>query len=136
MKTEKNKILSLLLYLTGIHSFIVGLGLIFLPLSIFEFLGFHHEVERFFPAQGGVFHLLMAVCYSSAAHNLLKNEQLVIFSVIVKSGATIFLLIYFIFIDPVALVFLSCVSDFTLGLLIYIFYNRLKKIGFFSQDKL
>lgn len=112
-----------LLWLIALHSFLVGLGLIFVPNTFLEYLGYGKCVENFFRTQGGVFHIAMAIGYSLAAYNSKKNECLVIFSIIVKFLATIFLFSYFIFINPLLVILLSGISDFIMGILILSFYQ-------------
>jgi len=134
MKINFEKSLQLFLNLVAIHSISVGIGLIVIPFSALNYLGFHGEAERFFPAQGGVFHILMAACYLLAARNLRKNEPLVYFSAFVKFGATLFLLLYYLFSESILLLLFSCVTDFIMGLVIYLLYKQLKSDGYFMSD--
>jgi len=53
-----DKLLSTVLWLVAVHSITMGLVLITQPAVFMELAGFSPECERFFPAQGGVFHLL------------------------------------------------------------------------------
>lgn len=101
MKILKNNVfknpdilLSTILWLVAVHSIAIGLALIIQPAVLMEWSGFGSEYERFFPAQGGVFHLLMAVAYVMGAMNSKKYHYLIVFSIIVKVVATTFLLIY------------------------------------------
>ena len=101
MKILKNNVfknpdilLSTILWLVAVHSIAIGLALIIQPAILMEWSGFGSEYERFFPAQGGVFHLLMAVAYVMGAMNSKKYHYLIVFSIIVKVVATTFLLIY------------------------------------------
>lgn len=127
--TGWSKYLSIFLWLVTIHSFFVGVGLIFLPDSVLEFFGYNECTERFFPSQGGVFHIAMAVGYAMAAYNLKRYECLIIFSIVVKFIATIFLFVYFFFINSIWLVVLSGISDFFMGVVILILYSSIKRVG-------
>ena len=127
MKLKVEKAISVFLWLVALHSFIVGVCLILLPSSVFEFLGFNPSFDRFFSTQGGVFHIIMSVCYAMGAYDLKKFLALVIFSFIVKFIAAIFLLLYFILISSQLLIILSCISDFAMGLIIFILYIKLDK---------
>ena len=129
---KSDKILSLFLWLVAIHSFLVGIGLIFLPSSAFEFLGFNPTFDRFFSTQGGVFHIAMAVCYAMAAVDLIKYKQLIIFSIIVKFIATVFLLSYYLIINSQSLIILSAVSDFLMGIVLLYFFLLLNKDFYFN----
>ncbi|MGD9486405.1 MAG: hypothetical protein AB7W47_00135 [Calditrichaceae bacterium] len=124
MKLFKNaeSRLSLVLWAIALHSFMVGLGLIMQPPVIMKLFGFKSCGEHFFPAQGGVFHIVMAFAYAMAAGNLQKNRALVIFSIGVKAAATVFLLIYFFVIESIWMVLLSGIGDGIMCLLIYVTY--------------
>lgn len=122
MEIIKNprKRLSLLLILIAIHSFCVGVGLIVRPAELMQLFGFGLCYERFFPTQGGVFHIVMAVGYLMAAYNVDENHSLIIFSIIVKIMATVFLFTYFIAVEQIWLVLASGFSDGVMGIAIYV----------------
>ncbi len=127
MDYEKiTRFLSLFLWLVALHSLVVGVGLIIMPASLIDFLGYESCAERFFPSQGGVFHIAMAVGYAMAASNLDRFECLIVFSIVVKFIATIFLFTYFIFFNTIWLVLLSGLTDFSMGLIILVLF-RLRK---------
>jgi len=132
MTPKVDKILSVFLWLVAIHSFLVGIGLIVLPTSVFEFLGYQSTFDRFFSTQGGVFHIIMAVGYAMAGYDTKRFECLIIFSIIVKLIATVFLIIYFIIISSQLLIILSGISDFMMGLVILFLYKKLKLEAFFK----
>ncbi len=127
--TDWSKYLSIFLWLVTIHSLFVGVGLILLPDSFLDFFGYNECTERFFPSQGGVFHIAMAVGYAMAAFNLKRYECLIIFSIVVKFMATIFLFTYFIFVSSIWLVLLSGISDFLMGSIILLLYRFEKSAG-------
>ena len=132
MTPKVDKILSVFLWLVAIHSFLVGIGLIVLPTSLFEFLGYQSTFDRFFSTQGGVFHIIMAVGYAMAGYDTKRFECLIIFSIIVKLIATVFLIIYFMLISSQLLIILSGISDFMMGLVILFLYKKLKLEAFFK----
>ena len=76
-----DKLLSTVLGLVAIHSLAMGLTLIAQPAVLMEFLGFSPDCERFFPAQGGVFHLLMFVVYLMGAIHIEKYHYFIVFSI-------------------------------------------------------
>lgn len=129
IQNNSTKLLSIFLWLVALHSFAVGVGLIVLPLSLLKFFGYGVCAERFFPSQGGVFHIAMAVGYAMAAYNLKRYECLIIFSIVVKFMATVFLFTYFILVSSIWLVLLSGISDFLMGLIILILYRFAKSAG-------
>lgn len=116
------KKLQLFLWLVSLHSLIVGIGLIVAPGEFLEFLGYHKCQEHFFRSQGGVFHIGMAIGYAMAAYDPKKFECLVIFSVIIKTVATVFLSLYALLAAPIAIIILSAVSDFILGTVVFVLY--------------
>ena len=136
MNHKTDKLLTVFLWLVALHSFLVGIGLIVLPASVFEFLGYKTTFDRFFSTQGGVFHIVMAVGYAMAGYDKKRFECLIIFSIIVKFIATVFLIMYFIMISQQLLIILSGISDFMMGLIILFLYRKLNEEQFFISDKL
>ena len=121
--------LRILLWLVALHSFCVGLGLMFMPVSWFDLFGFTEPTVRFFAAQGGIFHIVMSVAYALGAYDLIKNKQLIIFSIIAKFIATVFLTSYFFFIESAWMIVLSGVGDFLMGIVILYLYIQYFKIA-------
>lgn len=136
MNLKVGKILSVLLWLVALHSFLVGIGLIMLPASFFEFLGFKSTFDRFFSTQGGVFHIAMSVGYALAGYDKVKYKQLIVFSVIVKFIAALFLFTYFIIISSQFLIISSGISDLLMGVSILYLYRTLVKQNYFDQKLL
>jgi len=127
MKILKNSVfknpdvlLSAILWLIAAHSVAMGLALIIQPAVLMEWSGFGSEYERFFPAQGGVFHLLMAVAYVMGAVNSKKYHYLIIFSMIVKAVATTFLLIYCFIVEFKWIILIFGLVDGMMGVMIFI----------------
>lgn len=118
--------IQIILFLTALHSIIIGLFLIFSPNYFIEWFGFGNCNERFFRSQGGVFHIVISIAYLLALFNYTKNELLIWFILSVKLSASIFLLIYFIFVDSMVIILLSCITDFIIGILIYFAYLHYK----------
>jgi len=120
------KLLVITLWLIALHSIGVGIGMIILPANIIKIFDIVPSEHRFFITQGGVFHIVMAVAYGMAASDLIKNDRLITFSIIVKFSATAFLLIYFIFVNQFGIVFLSGIGDFCMGLVLLVVCNKYK----------
>ena len=114
------KLLSAILWLVALHSIAMGLALIAQPTLLMKLSGFSSECERFFPAQGGVFHILMAVAYVMGATDIEKYHYLIVFSIIVKALATLFLIIYCFAVEFKWIVLLSGIGDGVMGLIIYL----------------
>ncbi len=123
MLADPSRRLALLLWLVSAHSTAVGLGMIWQPDAIFSSLGYAPVGEPFFPVQGGVFHIVMAFGYARAAHNMAENRCLVVFAVLVKSIATVFLLAYWIFVARISVLLLSGIVDGIMALLIGVGYR-------------
>jgi len=125
-----DKLLSTVLGLVAIHSLAMGLILIAQPAFLMAFAGFGPDYERFFPAQGGVFHLLMFVVYLMGATHIEKYYYFIVFSIFVKAVATFFLTIYCFAAEFKWIVFLSGIADGVMGLMIFLtlqYYLRSKK---------
>lgn len=123
MDIKVAKILSVFLWLVALHSFLVGLGLILLPSSAFEYLGFNSTFDRFFSTQGGVFHIAMSVGYSLAAYDIKRYKALVLFSVIIKLIAAVFLFLYFVLMSSKLLIIASGISDLIMGICIVLLFR-------------
>ena len=125
-----DKLLSTVLGLVAIHSLVMGLTLIAQPTVLMEFAGFSPDCDYFFPAQGGVFHLLMFGVYVMGAIHIEKYHYFIVFSIFVKAVATFFLTIFSFTVEFKWIVFLSGVADCVMGLMIFWafqYYLRLKK---------
>lgn len=136
MSHKPEKLLSIFLFLVALHSICVGIGLIIFPSSLFVALGFEQTFDRFFSTQGGVFHIAMAVCYVMAGYDKIKFKELIIFSIIVKFIATIFLTLYFILISSKWLIIASAASDFLMAIIIYYLYQKLNAESYFIKKQI
>lgn len=116
---DRQKRLELILYLVSLHSLVVGLGLIFLPLSLMPYFGYQVMAEKFFPVQGGVFHIVMSIAYAMAGYWKLRQEGLIVLSIIAKFTATVFLIVYGVFVQPIWMVWLSALGDVVMGGVIF-----------------
>jgi len=121
--SDFKKYLSYFLFLISMHSFAVGVGLLFISPSILEFFGLVDYKESFFQAQGGVFHIAMSVAYLMAGINIYKSVRLIQFIIAVKLIAFVFLLFYFFFVFPAWLILLSGIGDGVMGAIILILYR-------------
>lgn len=117
---QPKKHLSIVLWLVALHSFSMGVGLIVQPVALINFLGFGPICENFFPAQGGAFHILMGIAYLMGACNVEKYHSLIVFSIIVKTGAALFLMLYCIIADFKWFILFCAAIDATMGLLIFL----------------
>lgn len=125
------------LWLIALHSFSVGLGLVIQIPSMMKFFGYATCKEHFFPAQGGVFHIVMALGYALAASNLERNECLVIFSIIVKAVATAFLFVYYFAIEQIWSIIVSGIGDglmMVILLLAWMSYSKSLRVGRYVEN--
>ena len=120
------KIISIYMILVSLHSFCVGIGLIFLHASQMALLGFNIS-DHFFPAQSGVLHIIMSVAYILPVIDVKKYYTFIFLTIAVKFIATLFLLIYYLFIDPILTVLICGIFDFLIGLILLIIYNWYKR---------
>lgn len=103
--------LSTLLWLVALHSAAVGFGLIWHPPELLASMGYAPCSEPFFPTQGGVFHVIMAVGYAMAAADIARWRSLAVFTVVVKALAFVFLLVYWALAARLPLVLFSGLAD-------------------------
>lgn len=113
-----SKILKIVLWLTALHSFLVGMLLIILPASIMVNFGFDLHYNNFFRVQGGVFHVVMSIFYSVAATDMRKHIIIIKLIIIIKFIAALFLILYFFVSNRIITVLLSGIGDLLIGVLI------------------
>jgi len=112
------------LWSLALHSVAVGLGLIWHPAALLGQVGYAPCSEPFFPTQGGVFHIIMAVGYSMAAWDLLRFRGLVVFTIVVKALATIFLITYWLIKPSLLVILLSGLADGVMACVLAVLYRR------------
>ena len=126
-----DRLLSTVLVLVAIHTLAIGLTLIAQPAVLMEFAGFNPGCEHFFPAQGGVFHLIVFVVYLMGATHIEKHHSFIVLSIFIKALATFFLLIYCFAAEFKWIIFISGIVDCAMGLIIFLafqHYLRFKKL--------
>jgi hypothetical protein len=123
-QSDYKKYLSYFLFLIGIHSITVGIGLIFLSPSSLEIFGFNNYKESFFQAQAGVFHFAMSIAYIMAGLDVLKSVRLIHFIIAVKLLALTFLLIYYFQVMSSWLILISGIGDGLMGLIVLLLFQR------------
>jgi hypothetical protein len=70
------------------------------PPALMAWCGFDRGLEPFFVVQNGVFHFVLAAGYALAAVNPCSHRSLVLFAIVAKSMAMLFLVVYWIAYDP------------------------------------
>lgn len=113
------RLLKLFLRAVAVHSFFVGMVLVIQPAAVIRMLGFEEINNTFFPCQGGVFHMVMAIAYIYGAIDIHKNKNMIIYAVIVKISASVFLFSYYFFIERLWIIFLSAMIDFLMSAVIW-----------------
>ncbi|MEA2082664.1 MAG: hypothetical protein U9O82_00165 [Thermodesulfobacteriota bacterium] len=119
--------LQFFLWCAAVQALVVGFVLLSQPAFVMKLLGGSSSLGYFFWAQGGVFHIILSFLFHIAARDVDGQSSMVIFSIIVKVVATIFLLVYFFFVDSILLALLAGIGEGVLGGLIlcsYIFYRK------------
>lgn len=113
------------LLLLGIaaHSLLTGVGLLLQPGWLIAFGGWRPLSDPFFPAQGGIFHVLMAVLYGLAARRAETRSFLLPFIVFVKAAAAVFLVSYYLAVEQVWLVLLSGLLDGAMAVLVFLVHR-------------
>jgi hypothetical protein len=133
---ERNSVqfLKIFLWLVAIHSFLVGLFLILLPESWLDFFGYYNYRRTFFQVQGGVFHLVMAFGYWLTARDPVRERALMYLIIFAKGLATVFLSLYYFYVERIWIVLISAAGDACMGIIILIAFIRIKK-SVHSGDK-
>lgn len=118
---------SLLMWLVALHSLFVGIGLIIQIPEVMKFFGYGACKEPFFPAQGGTFHIVMSVGYALAAYDPREYKCLAIFSIFVKSAASIFLFVFYFVYENIWSVLASGIGDGLMMVFIFIAWKSYLK---------
>jgi hypothetical protein len=98
-----------------------------LPPKVMWVFGYTQVSDRFFQMQGGLFHIIMAIVYFYAGQNLSAIAILVKITIAAKLLASIFLILYYLSIEPIWMVLVSGVVDFLMGIIVLILYRSLLK---------
>jgi hypothetical protein len=118
IRIESHRLLPIVLYLIALHSLLTGVGLILQPDFLLQWGGWGDVAQTFFPAQGGVFHILMGLLYALAARRERDRIVLLPYIIIVKFSAAAFLLLYFAFVEAIWLVLASGAGDAAMAVLL------------------
>ena len=102
----------------------MGLGLIWHPAALLDQMGYVPCSGPFFPTQGGVFHIVMAMGYSLAAWDLVRFRGLFVFAIVVKALATTFLIIYWLINPSLQVILLSGLADGVMACVLAVLYRR------------
>lgn len=139
MKLKKNAdLLKLFLIFMAVHSFIVGIALILLPAPYLEFFGLKGYHYTFFQAQGGVFHVVMALAYILAVKYITpygekfsgaRESGLIVLAVSAKSMAAVFLTVYFMLSEKAWVIILSAFGDAFMAFVLFILYRKYMNCG-------
>lgn len=96
----------------ALHSFVLGIIMLFFPLWILQIMGWNYTDNTFFPAQTGIFLFLLGGAYGMA----LWYRPLAWFIVVSKALAVIFLLAEYIFNGVPEFIMLAAYFDGLMGL--------------------
>ena len=99
--------LRLVVLLVGLHSVVLGLLLLFLPLWTLGLMGFGDPGPPFFPSQAGIFLLILGVCYLLA----LREPALVRVIVVSKAFAVAFLAVHAAFLGAPPVIAAAAAGD-------------------------
>ncbi|MCZ7556046.1 MAG: hypothetical protein M5R41_06555 [Bacteroidia bacterium] len=126
VQPERN-LLRLALLLMALHSSLTGIGLLAQPDFLLRWGGWGEVQQTFFPAQGGVFHILMAVLYVMASRLGAARETLIRLTILVKSVAALFLIVYYAGVEAIWLVGASGVGDALMAVAVFVLWMKEKQ---------
>lgn len=119
--------LAILLWLVALHSFCVGILMILRPAPLMEMAGFAMNAEPFFTVQNGVFHIVLAIGYILAAAPEFRHRSLVVFTIVIKSMAAIFLFTYYFGFDARSVILLSGIGDGAMALAVFLCFRAAER---------
>ena len=108
-----------LIILIALHSFAVGGGLIWANPEVLKFAGWVEQGPVFFPHQGGVFHIVLGICYLVEYF----HYRGIILLIIAKSIATVFLIGSVALGEPAWVVLFSGVVDGLMAVAVLIVHS-------------
>ncbi len=126
-KNPYHQYLKLFLWLITLHSFFVGIALIVTPASLFVYFGYANITEKFFPVQGGVFHIVLSIAYAMAALDVIHQGRMIMLTISAKIIATTFLFAYYFLIAEIWTVLVSGLVDGLMGIIVWYLYSRYLK---------
>ena len=102
--------------LISLHSLLLGITMLFFPLSFTEFFGFKSTETFFWQSQSGIFLIVLAIAYFLAYKELDRSRVLVHFIVLSKVLAVVFLMVHFVFLKAPYSIGLAAAGDALMGL--------------------
>ena len=127
IKIDKKQILIILLWAYAFHSAIVAIGLLIIQPSYMELFGLPDYHGKFFQMQGGVFHFVMSMVYIYALKKFESIHSLIQLVIMIKLIATVFLIIYYNYIESAWVVLASAAGDGSMALVLLLVYIKWKK---------
>lgn len=125
-KSEKK--LKIFLILIALHTFLIGVALIILPADLFSIFGYNNLNEPFFAIQAGVFHIVLSIGYIVAVNEKCKERYFLQYIILIKFIAFVFLILYYLIAANIPVIILSAIIDLILGILLLMFYLKLKGV--------
>ncbi len=96
-----------LILLIATHSLILGCLMLFVPNSMLPACGFEQQRPPFFPAQTGLFLMILSGCYFAS----LRMPQFILVLLISKASAVVFLVTFGVFLGVPLSIWLAAAGD-------------------------
>ncbi|MBE0644340.1 MAG: hypothetical protein IH600_09700 [Bacteroidetes bacterium] len=128
LRIRSESFISLVLLTASVHSMCTGIGLILHPDWLLLWGGWHMVTEPFFPVQGGLFHVLMALLYLYARSSDAARVILLPYIIVVKAVATGFLFLYAATVEWIWMVAASGFLDGLFAVALFVLW-RAGRIG-------
>ena len=109
-----HRLTQIFIVLVAMHSIILGSAMLFWPLTTMQFFGWEYQGPLFYPAQTGIFLIILAVAYLEG----LWYRPFGWFLVITKAVAVVFLLAeyYIVEVNPPRTILIAAFFDGLMGL--------------------
>jgi hypothetical protein len=115
----------LLILLVGIHSCILGVGMLFATGLMLRLLGFSTAVPLFFPSQSGIFMLILGILYLGAL-----VEPAYVWTIIVsKAFAVAFLFVHVALLSAPPLIWAAGAGDAAMLIAVSVMLARHKRLA-------
>ncbi|NCO37421.1 MAG: hypothetical protein COZ06_27455 [Armatimonadetes bacterium CG_4_10_14_3_um_filter_66_18] len=113
-----------LILLIGVHSCLLGVGMLFVPRVMLRTFGFGEQTSLFFPSQSGVFLLIIGVLHLRA----LVKPSFVEVIVVSKALAVLFLAVHAVFLGVPPIIWAAGAGDAAMPAAVIIALRRHQRL--------
>lgn len=119
----------LIVALIALHSLVLGTVLLLFPAAVLGFFGWSYDCATFFPAQSGLFLLLLGGAYAAG----IFHRPFLWFLVATKAAAVVFLVVEVILGNSPQITILQAFADGCMGGVVAVQLRRTQPVGVLAR---